>query len=86
MFSKLNKWKIFLELPPSDNIEKDFDIMIDDELVASNLDYQLFLHKFLKFRNQIDIIPIENFQSHKKRIGNATPSTEVFSLLIIIFL
>ena len=65
-----------------DEISQNFAGILKDEIVATNVDLEIRLHKGLKFCNEDQANLSEDGSLLKKKIGNATIETEV---LFIIF-
>lgn len=60
-----------------DEISQDFSGILKDEIVATNVDLEIRLHKGLKFCNEDQLNLSEDGSLLKRRIGNATINTEV---------
>ena len=68
-------------------LAQDFANIISDEIVATNVQFEIRLHNGLKFRNEDPDCLRDNGSVCFKRIGNATVNTEVLlsSLFITLF-
>lgn len=60
-----------------DDISKDFSEILKDEVVATNVDLEIRLHKGLRFSNEEPENLNVDGSLLKKKIGNATINTEV---------
>ena len=60
-----------------EDISKNFGAILKDEIVGTQVSFEVRLHNALKFRNEEPIHLKENGSVYMKEVGNATISTEV---------